>query len=293
MDEFAQTRQPDDLFDDDFTPIDEPTQTPIQPPRAPRSKAPQRQYPQRQPAPDSAPDDSANPPLLPEQATKPTPAVRGDRSATGGINKPKLTEDELSEKLAAAKLNNAKREEAHRIAEADEASFQEREAQASQKRREEGAARRAMDQEREKNRLRKLAVKGRREWDEGKEENDLSKERGGQFRRGAHGGVAYRGGRGGYRDFENEEASARDYGQNRGRGRGGDRERGARGRGGRGGRARDGLGKGSNIPPNVQHSEDFPSLPSSQSPAEPLVSPTGEKQSWADQVENVQATQNA
>ena len=297
MDGFAQTRQPDDLFDDDFTPIDEPTQPPIQPPRAPRNKAPQRQYPQRQPSrqsvPDSAPDDSANAPILPEQAAKPTPAVRGDRSATGGINKPKLTEDELSEKLAAAKLNNAKREEAHRIAEADEASFQEREAQASQKRREEGAARRAMDQEREKNRLRKLAVKGGREWDEGKEEHDLSKERGGQFRRGAHGGVAYRGGRGGYRDYGNEEAIARDHGQNRGRGRGGDRERGGRGRGGRGGKARGGLGKGSNSPPNVQRSEDFPSLPSSQAPAEPLVSPTGEKQSWADQVENIQAAQNA
>lgn len=148
MDEFAQTRQPDDLFDDDFIPVTEPTDPPTQPLRAPRSKAPQKQDPQKQPtrqsAPDSTPTDSPNAPTSLEQAPKPPPAVRGDRSATGGVNKPKLTEDELSEKLAAAKLNNAKREEAHRLAEADEASFQRREAQASQKRREEGAARRAM-----------------------------------------------------------------------------------------------------------------------------------------------------
>lgn len=297
MDEFAQTRQPDDLFDDDFTPISEPVPSPIEPPRGPRSKAPQRQYPPKQPsrpaALDPAPADSPDAPLPPEQTAKPTPAVRGDRSATGGINKPKLTEDELSEKLAAAKLNNAKREEAHRLAEADEASFQKREAQASQKRREEGAARRAMDQEREKNRLRKLAVKGGREWDEGKEEQDTRSERGSQFRRGAHGSVASQGRGGGHKDYENGETVSREYGQSRGRGRGSDGERGRRGRGGRGGRGRGGFEKGNDDPPNIQRNEDFPSLPSSQPPAEPLASPTGEKQSWADQVETVQASQNA
>lgn len=290
MDEFAQTRQPDDLFDDDFTPITEPTQLPSQPshpPRAPRARAPQKPYPQKQPSQQPAPDigteqaDSA--PVAPEQATKIAPAVRGDRSATGGVNKPKLTEDELSERLAAAKLNNAKREEAHRLAEADEASFQQREAQASQKRREEGAARRAMDQEREKNRLRKLAVKGLREWDEGKEEQDMTRERGNQIRRGAHGGVACRGGRSG----ENGEMVHRNHDQNRGRGVGG------RVRGAGPARGRTKLDKGKDDLINIPRHEDFPSLPGAERPIEPLLSPTGEKQSWADQVETVQAIKDA
>ena len=293
MDEFAQTRQPDNLFDDDFTPIAEPAEPPIRPPRAPRAqldqKHPPRQPPQQR-TPDAVSDNDPNNPIIPDQTQRPATAVRGDRSATGGVNKPKLTEDELSERLAAVKLKNAKREEAHRLAEADEASFQQREAVASQKRREEGAARRAMDQEREKNRLRKLAVKGGREWDEGKEEQDLSKERGSQFRRGAYGGIAYRGGRGGYRDYGAEEVATGDYGPNRGRGRGG-RIRRARGEGS--GRGRTEPAKAENDSQNIVRKEDFPSLPGAQRPLEPLASPIGEKQeSWADQVETVQAGRN-
>lgn len=295
MDEFAQTRQPDNLFDDDFTPITEPTEPPIQPPRAPRAQADQRQQPPRQPpqqrAPDTVPENDPSSPIIPDQAQRPATAVRGDRSATGGVNKPKLTEDELSERLAAVKLKNAKREEAHRLAEADEASFQQREAVASQKRREEGAARRAMDQEREKNRLRKLAVKGGREWDEGKEEQDLNKERGSQFPREAYGGVAYRGGRGGYGDPGAEEAAVGGYGQNRGRGRGG---RFGRARGGGYGRGGTESAKAENGSQSISRKEDFPSLPGTQRSLEPLASPVGEKQeSWADQVETVQAARNS
>ena len=295
MDEFAQTRQPDNLFDDDFTPIIEPTEPPIQPPRAPRAQDEQKQYPPRQPpqqrAPNTVPENDLNNPIVTDQTQKPAAAVRGDRSATGGVNKPKLTEDELSERLAAVKLKNAKREEAHRLAEADEASFQQREAVASQKRREEGAARRAMDQEREKNRLRKLAVKGGREWDEGKEEQDLNKERASQFRRGAYGAIAYRGGRGGYGNHGAEEAATGDYSQNKGRGRGSRVGR-ARGGGSRGGRTES--AKAENGSQNISRKEDFPSLPKAQRSVELLASPIGEKQeSWADQVETVQSGRNS
>ena len=294
MDGFAQTRQPDDLFDDDFTPISESPRPPAQQshPQRPRAplKAPSQkaQQPPAQPQPtsDSAPTDANLPPTTSEQASKSTLAVRGDRSATGGINKPKLTEDELSARLAAAKLNNAKREEAHRLAEADEASFQQREAQAQQKRREEGAARRAMDQEREKNRLRKLAVKGGREWDEGKEEQDTRTERGSQFRRGAYGGVAHQ-------VRENGDSAERTFTRGRDRARG----RGDRGHGGRGAKGQGAQVNGNQESPAVQREEDFPTLPATKASSkqtgpeqssEPLTLPTGEKQSWADQVEKAE-----
>ncbi|CAF9937267.1 hypothetical protein IMSHALPRED_011077 [Imshaugia aleurites] len=228
MDEFAQTRGADDLFEDDFTPIDAPisqtvelTPSQQQPQlqrssgsdrairgrgnqisRQPRQSRQQQTSPSKIVAPDvtngiletsstnqfASPQNGTDPDSTPQQL-KPPSAVRGDRTLTGGTLKPKLTEDELSARMAAAKLNNAKRAEAHRLAEADEANFQQREAQASQKRKEEGAARRAMNQEREKNRMRKLGAQGGREWDEGKAEQEP--ERGSQYRRGAHGGVAY------------------------------------------------------------------------------------------------------
>lgn len=301
MDEFAQTRQPDDLFDDDFTPISEPVppthhnrpQRPKPPPKAPPQKA--QQPPKPQPAPDSTPAETIPPPASPTQTPKAPPAVRGDRSATGGLTKPKLTEDELSARLAAAKLNNAKREEAHRLAEADEASFQQREAQAQQKRREEGAARRVMDQEREKNRLRKLKGMGGREWDEGKEENEPRSEKGSQFRRGAYGGTTYRGQGPNEQNGELEDGgSAADGGGHRGRIRGRGRGRGERGRGGRGGRGRGGGDNGNQEPQVLPREEGFPILPPAKAtsklpppnqPSEPLMSPTGDKQSWADQVE--------
>jgi hypothetical protein len=111
-DEFAQTRAPDDLFDDDFTPladpvveaprpvpetipIHEPIQTQHVAPRdvtrdaarAPRSRGPPRKAP--------VPQARASPPADREAEAKedvpaqPKPerkegAVRGDRSATGG-----------------------------------------------------------------------------------------------------------------------------------------------------------------------------------------------------------------
>ncbi|KAL4942606.1 hypothetical protein BDV06DRAFT_159564 [Aspergillus oleicola] len=219
------------------------------------------------------------------------PAVRGDRSATGGVKKeianmtrvqPKLTEEELSQRIALARENAARKAAAHARAEADQASFEEREKVAEKKRREERANRRVMDNEREKNRLRKLEALNGREWDAEKPEEQFSNNnRGGQYRRGMHGGVA-----GGYtrqpkglqdsrwadaspspdRDDSQSHEHVHGHGYGRGRGRGG---RGGRGRGGHSYR-RDASGeKPSDTPsqdkpaptPVLSNEAEFPSLP--------------------------------
>ncbi|PYI36601.1 hypothetical protein BP00DRAFT_110566 [Aspergillus indologenus CBS 114.80] len=211
------------------------------------------------------------------------PAVRGDRSATGGIKKPKLTEEELSRRIAAAKENAAKVAAAHARAEADQASFLEREKVAEEKRRQERVQRRVMDNERERNRQRKLQAFAGREWDAQKKEEDFAPRGGrGGFRRGMHGGVS------GYtrRDFEGHagdqpsgEAHEESHGDSprggpRGRGRGG---RGGRGRGGHRGPREEipqtdgpaenlpGLGESRWAPaPVIDNEADFPALPGSE-----------------------------
>ncbi|KAJ5173310.1 hypothetical protein N7492_005903 [Penicillium capsulatum] len=204
------------------------------------------------------------------------PAVRGDRSATGGVRKPKLSEEELSRRIASAKENAAKKAAAHARAEADHASFLEREQVAAKKRREELANRRVMDNERERNRQRKLNAQTGREWDFEKREEDYNPRGGGsQFRRGMHGGVS------GYtrRDFDeggHDEDSGAHGSPGRGRGRGG---RGSRGRGPsrgpRGERAssRDAqkTAAAKSEPPTapaVKNETDFPSLPAGKKPGE-------------------------
>ncbi|MCJ1273267.1 hypothetical protein MMC21_001057 [Puttea exsequens] len=325
MDEFAQTRGGDDLFDDDFTPISEPIPETIEPElesptsqkkAAPRGRGSRRsdnvsRRSQTQSSGSGVQDNSVEYSSIdlsassqndqesgsttqhqPRPQPKANTAVRGDRTATGGTLKPKLTEDELSAKLAAAKLNNAKRAEAHRLAEADEASFQKREAMAIRKRQEEGQSRRQMDQEREKNRLRKLGAQGGREWDEGKEELATRDERGSQYRRGINGGIEYdagrgRGGRNGYQDeaYEQDLQERRGGYSTRGRRRG-DRGRGNRGRGGP-----HPTNSSAQAPPDPV--ADFPALPSGpqsmQKPQpatkeEQLLSPVPDGASWADEV---------
>ena len=309
MDEFAQTRQPDDLFDDDFTPFTEPEPEPITTQPAPsEAQSPARHTKQTNskvaaPAADveegtqnNAPETNLRPTTKPE--IKPPQAVRGDRSATGGVIKPKLTEDELSARLAAARLNNARREEAHRLAEADEAEFQQREAQEIQKRKQEVLSRREMDREREKNRQRKLAVKSGREWDESKADQEPPPRSGGYFR-GAHGGFRNSSGRGGFGDASEADGGSeyrRSNYENRGKGRGrGVRDdfRGGRGHGGRGDPARQ-----ANAESKIPTAFDFPELPKGRAGAglekarltvagvnNLVKSASGAQQSWADQVE--------
>lgn len=124
-------------------------------------------------------------------------------------------------------MKNAALEEAHRRAEADEASFQRREQQETIKRREERANRREMEGEREKNRLRKMKAVQGREWDAEKNEEDMigGPARSSRYRRGAHGAVVGDDRIGGY-----------DNGEYRGRGDYAYSPRGPRGRGARGAR---------------------------------------------------------
>jgi hypothetical protein len=213
------------------------------------------------------------------------PAVRGDRTATGGIKKPKLTEEELTAKLAAAKTRSENISAAHARAEADAASFAERERAAAAKRTQDAANRRVMEGEREKNRARKMAVMGGREWDAEKNDEDFKVAAGGRGRgshmRSSNGGVG----------LIHEAQAGAGRGQNRRRGRGS--ERGAPG-------SRGGHRNGAVYQPDLTVEADFPSLPptarpKNEKPAAPapeqkrtslqVLSPTAGVGSWADQVE--------
>ncbi|KAF2837578.1 hypothetical protein M501DRAFT_1006617 [Patellaria atrata CBS 101060] len=344
MDEFAQTRAPDDLFDDDFVPIAEPVEevapAPAPPPppepahaqipRGPRGGRPDRggrgrgrsdriahQVPsQHQPQQQKLDTASAAPPsttVAPAdadtaagaepgaQATgddkqaqhKKDAAVRGDRSATGGVKKDKLTEEQLTERLNAMSLKNASLAAAHARAEADASAFSARESAAAVER----AARQKQDRqnrqqmmgERERNRQRKLNALGGREWDAEKEENfaGVGEERRGN-RRGAFGGVVAPRNEG--PRSENARVDAADDAVSHSqpsRGRGGDRGRGGRGRGGRG-RGRGGDGGPANVKSRPQQApptaDEFPDLPAATkkdkegaAPPKPLEFPTRAK----------------
>ncbi|OCK84660.1 hypothetical protein K432DRAFT_288534 [Lepidopterella palustris CBS 459.81] len=317
MDEFAQTRGADDLFfDDDFTPIAEPVveqssspapaPAPPSVPQGPANGTRRREAARGgrgragkrgggiQSSVHATP--AAETPTVVDvgtgnseaigSPTEQTPhkegAVRGDRSRTGGLKRTKLTEAELSEKMASISLKNSLLTAAHERAEADLASFEAREAQAAQQsaeRRKKMQEKQKIDRmnraqmmgEREKNAQRKLeAVKGR-EWDFEKEEGfgGTGDERRAGNRRGAYGGVI--GGIGGgtmprAEAVEEEQApptTQSHRGGERGKGRG-------RGRGGRGGR-----GDSNHIqrtptalqPQKPPPASDFPDLPTAARPA--------------------------
>ncbi|OJJ45310.1 hypothetical protein ASPZODRAFT_133957 [Penicilliopsis zonata CBS 506.65] len=351
MDEFAQTRGADDLFDDEIVPVATEAQAPPEPEPVevvavevkpepevqvptPRASTPQRprggergrgrgrgrggrgSHAGGQRRGDTVPKPT--PEAEPKGAEEPTqekpaedikssngdetsaeaarvPAVRGDRSATGGLKKPKLTEEELAQRIAAAKENAARKAAAHARAEADQASFMEREKVAAEKRRQEVQNRRAMDSERERNRLRKLNALGGREWDATKREEDYNPRGGGsQFRRGMHGGVS------GYTRRDHDEGRPGE--ETAGRGRGG---RGGRGRGAH--RGRRGEASGSHEPATspapsaepkapalvVTNEAEFPALPAGTN-AKLVALPDLDSPShsispgatWADQVES-------
>jgi hypothetical protein len=227
--------------------------------------------------------DSATTPTGP--ASKPrAPAVRGDRSQTGGPTRSKLTEQELSEKMAAAKQRSQDLAAAHARAQADKESFDERERVARVRRENEEKRRRELEGERESNRQRKmagLAKGGGREWDQGKVEQGGSEweERARERQRGREEGD------------DLQEYMWQDGGRGRGRGRGG-RGRG-RGRGDRG-RGRGEFSNGGSQRLDVGVEQDFPALPSGPKPSDapappramkPMDESTAKVASWADQVE--------
>jgi hypothetical protein len=100
-------------------------------------------------------------------------SVRGDRSATGPAKPAKKTEAELTELMKVMQLKNAAKTEAYARAEQDQASFLQREKQAAMKMLEERKAIREQDMERAKNRERKIRAQGGREWDSDKQESDI------------------------------------------------------------------------------------------------------------------------
>ncbi|KAF2998451.1 hypothetical protein E8E13_001132 [Curvularia kusanoi] len=213
-------------------------------------------------------------------STPSTASVRGDRTLTGGSKRTRLTEAELSAKLASMRSKNEALASAHARAQADAAAAEAREAVikqqeierkklAAEKQKAERKDRQQMMGERERNRQRKLNAQGGREWDLEKEDgfDGTGEERRRGAARGAYGGVsAPRGGApDSSRELFDDGADSGSYRGGRGRGRGG--------RGGRGGRAgefhdnrgHDGRhdargGSKQQLPPSAT---DFPELPSS------------------------------
>lgn len=221
---------------------------------------------------------SPSPPLVSPPRPEPQPhriaAVRGDRSATGGPAHKKLTEAELTEKMAKMAIINAQKAERHRLSEADQAAFQNREKELAKERKEKAVAerqnQRQQEMERAKNRERKIKAQTAREWDSEKVDSDIvdgkGRGRSSEYVRGGHGGVIRGGGMAGSRYATDENDAS--YNSGPARGRGGFEGRGRGGaRGGRGG-GRGGRGGSSNTVPTA---EDFPALPI---PSTNVVQPT-------------------
>lgn len=291
-------RSEDDLFSDDFTPVQKPV---VDAPRTPRGRGDGARRPARargrggrrggtdnvarQPSQPNGETEVQEPASAPENApTGPkkevAPSVRGDRQATGGVRKPKLSEAELAQKMAAIQIKNASLTAAHARAEADAASFAQREEEAKQvarqqkevaqkREKEERRDRQQMMGERERNRLRKLKAMEGREWDAEKNEDDFG--RGGKFDK-----------KGGFAGDQEEYTDGREYIYREPRGG----QRGGRGRGrGRGG-GRDAGGEQA-----LPKQDEFPALPASakesriEQPSTDGATSAGVK-SWADQVES-------
>lgn len=322
--ESMQTRPAENLFDDSFVPVAEPVvEQPVPTSLKGRGGASRgrgrgranyqsQALPQARPKPpaqqgsgraaDEEPkkavglEGSMHAPTAPRNPTVNTASVRGDRRATGGPQRAKLTEAELAEKMAAAKIRNEKATAAHARAEADRVAYAEREEKAEQKRKEERRDRQQMMGEREKNRLRKLKAQTGREWDAEKQEQDYDQRGGRGTGRGAHGGVTGARTVNANQGFGGDRADYTDgseYIYREGANRGGD-VRGGRGRGGRNGQARQ---------QDTPTATDFPALPGSQSKETGSPVPGAKKamtessgaaasqssaaiSSWADQVES-------
>ena len=256
------------------------------------------------PTPTKDPEDQTTADLA--HRTKPStpgrpPAVRGDRTATGGIKKPKLTKEELTAILEKAGERSKTRSDRHAREKADAADFAERESAAEQERIKDAANRRAMEGEREKNRARKMAVMGRREWDAEKNEDfkGASGRTRGNYTRGANGGVP-----GNLVQQPDDDLKQYRWNGDRGVNRGQGRRRG--GESGRGAsEVTSNYRNGAGVRPDVAAEIEFPALPATtkgngdkptakrveQDKASPEVgSATTGPDSWADQVEMSEAT---
>lgn len=303
---------------------DPPKDSPLEP--LPKQAQPSTE-PEKSSEQQSQPEDGTSSPNIANAPSGPAnvattqrpPAVRGDRTATGGVRKPKLTDEELTAKLAAAKERSQNIAAAHARAQADAASFEERERIASAKRERDRVERKAMDSEREKNRQRKMAVMGGREWDADKNEDDFRITQNGR----GGGRRMYAGGLSPAEQYQAEQDDLKMYewhddrGRGRGRGRGG--RGGGRGRGGRGSGPRGGAfgaepeyAGAHQRQPDLTTDSDFPALPGtakkdadSRATTTTISRPDPKRWdsgglpssgdgggSWAEQVESVEQAEN-
>jgi hypothetical protein len=210
------------------------------------------------------------------------------RAKSGSNPRHKLTEDELAAKMEKMKLLSAEKARKFEMAEQDEKQHAEayargmeearkRRAEEAERRKRGEEERRKLEDERAKNRERKLKAMHIKDgsWDEGKEA--LAEEEARRGFRGANGGIRgakSRGGLGGSRFAEAQDVDRFLDDRHRGRGRG-DRGRGGNGSANGNGRGR-GRGRGSYDGPvgesrpakqQVPAADDFPSLPSDNTPA--------------------------
>jgi len=275
-----------------------------------------------QPAAAPAASTAAAPPTAPAGPKAAAPA--GPKASSGvarlqsGANpRTKLTDDELNAKMEAMRIASAEKSRRFEQAQRDERDHdlvyargmeeaRKRKAADEEKRRRGEEDRRRMEDERAKNRERKLKAMGMKEggWDEGKHEREEEERRRGGFR-GAHGGV--RGERATGRshgfamerflaepesathlassdraagDVQPEETAVKEFGPNEFRGRARGPRRGTTGRGGRGGRGAHGDRNDRNGGPREDREKpaakadppdltknDFPALPPGSKPS--------------------------
>ncbi|TGZ83787.1 hypothetical protein EX30DRAFT_346531 [Ascodesmis nigricans] len=219
-DDFAQTRGADDLFESEIQPAPLPS-PPSNAPNGPRTqrgrrnssghRGGHRRQSDARRAPVDAPEkleetdntETGGEPRIPTAAdgrNAPAAAATGNRLMSGGVSKPKLTEEELAARMEKIRLNNKKLTERRKAAEEDETNFEKQEALRKQsdakqrlldrkKRIEAEKNRREMNEERERNRQRKLKAFQTREWDVEKKEEDYNPSSLPRYRRGAHGAV--------------------------------------------------------------------------------------------------------
>lgn len=310
IEESMQTRTPDDLFGDEFTPVEQPivekpaevptvvaqpfVEQPVSQPvpqpgrnasegtrgkgrgrgrggrKDNQGQSSQTQTEQKSEEAQAHANAPDNAPTGPKKET--IASVRGDRRGTGGVRKPKLSETELAEKMAQIQIKNASLTAAHARAEADAASFAEREQQAKAK-----SEQRAKEERRdrqqmmgERERNRLRKLKALDGREWDMEKNEDDFSKGGKYDK--KGGFA--GDKGDYSD--GREYLLREPKEKRG----GGASHGARG--------------GKQTPNVVPKQEDFPSLPTKADATDskekkdltafPDTTATGK--SWADQVES-------
>ncbi|BFZ62385.1 hypothetical protein YB2330_003479 [Saitoella coloradoensis] len=132
------------------------------------------------------------------QNDSPSTGLRSDRLQSGGPGKPKVSEEELVQRMERIKLKNAKLTARHEASTADAEQFQRSEEdrqkkdaaiaeerkkrdeerrkareEEARKREDQQKALKEMSDERERNRQRKLAGQGRRVWDADKDEQEV------------------------------------------------------------------------------------------------------------------------